>query len=588
MAQNSYFFNAVLKDGVWDREYQAADFARYFGRVLSTGLLHTDEMPGMEVNVESGTLNTLVSVGDAIMKGYYYENTGIVRFNHAIPEPNVDRIDRIVLRLDTRLSERNVLLHLKQGVPAANPVPPPLQRDEFIYELSLTQVPVRANTSQLQQSDLIDERLNEDVCGLVSSLISIPTSQFLEQWNLFFSEKSSEINNISSQYLQQMHDDLIRFNNDWDEWFANQRTEGFVMQPEFTDLEDNFIQFKNQRATPSELGLIKADTNSDGTIMRATSERPGLVKSATESDGTLIIPEPLEYGRYSSELGFNNADLNNVVIIKDKIFLAEKQMDTWTPYKTPGSSSTLTGWSGFAFDVKKVVEQISFKIVNNNTDIQWRLREEGSDVNAPNIREGIVSNGEAKIPAPPLQVGKRYVLEILRIRNVTRYIHGFTSFPDMVGVKIIEISSNGRIFNNSGVFFEFSGVSFTYLDEKYTTGTITEKVKPKRLVGWYNIRHAKQTPVGTAVTLDLLDMNGAAIQTNIPEFFDLTLYDPTAYPELRLRWNLSRTTISTQTPQVINPSISWEGEKENILVDEITGIRFKLVVSNGALMLEEV
>ena len=168
------FFNSAPGD---PRLHQASDFAEYFGSVLFTGLLHVDGVPGLDVNVETGTLNTVVNPGGAIMEGYLYENTSDLILTHGIPEATLDRIDRIVLRLDLRNSERNIKVHVKQGTAAASPVAPVLQRDNFIYELSLAQIRVRANTVQLLQSDLIDERLNENLCGLVKSLITDGVSQ---------------------------------------------------------------------------------------------------------------------------------------------------------------------------------------------------------------------------------------------------------------------------------------------------------------------------------------------------------------------------------------------------------------------------
>ncbi|MED4359477.1 pyocin knob domain-containing protein [Geobacillus stearothermophilus] len=182
MAEISKFFNSAPGD---PRTYQASDFADYFGSVLSTGLLHTDNIPALEVKCDGNDLRTYVTPGKAIIQGYLYENTSNLYLEHALPEPTLDRIDRIVLRLDKRNQSRYIRLFVKQGTPAENPVPPELQRDDFIYELSLAQIRVRANTSTLNPADLIDERLDENLCGLVHSLISIPTSQFQQQWDEF-------------------------------------------------------------------------------------------------------------------------------------------------------------------------------------------------------------------------------------------------------------------------------------------------------------------------------------------------------------------------------------------------------------------
>lgn len=178
MSERYLFFNSNETD---KRYYQAQDFAEYFGSVLSSGLLHTDEVPNLVVSVEAGTMNTVITPGNAIIKGHLYENTTPLKLTHTIPEPTQDRIDRVVLRLDLKNNSRFIKLFVKEGVSAASPTAPSLTRDQFVYELSLAQIRVRKNTVQLLGSDLIDERLDEDLCGLVYSLISIPSDQ-LQNW----------------------------------------------------------------------------------------------------------------------------------------------------------------------------------------------------------------------------------------------------------------------------------------------------------------------------------------------------------------------------------------------------------------------
>lgn len=284
MAQKYKFFNSGLND---PRIYQAADFADYFGSILSTGLLHTDKVPGMAVSVEPSTLNTVVSAGKAIMKGHLYENTTPLTQSHSVPEPDLDRIDRIVLRLDLRNAERNILLHVKEGVSATEPTPPELQRDNFIYEISLAHIRVRANTSSLQPADLIDERLNEQLCGLVYSLISIPTDQFQAQWDLYFNQKKAELQQATDNYEaytleeqqrileatndfvlaviaaeQQLQADLASFNQQWIDWFSNQKTEGYVLNidkgvPGGVAKQDDFAAHEQKVLSEAEYGHVR-------------------------------------------------------------------------------------------------------------------------------------------------------------------------------------------------------------------------------------------------------------------------------------------------------------------------------------------
>lgn len=189
MAEVYKFFNSAPGDERW---YYASDFADYFGSVLCSGLLHTDGNPGLRATVVAGTLTTKVSPGKAIMKGYPYENTSDLTLMHDIPETTLKRIDRIVLRLDLTNASRHIKLFVKKGVSASAPVAPDLQRDQYIYELSLAQVLVRENTTQLLETDLKDERYYEDLCGFVTSLITVPTERFQEEWDTWFKSVQEE------------------------------------------------------------------------------------------------------------------------------------------------------------------------------------------------------------------------------------------------------------------------------------------------------------------------------------------------------------------------------------------------------------
>lgn len=184
MAEIFKFFNSAPGDERW---HYASDFADYFGSVLSSGLISNGDLPvGLQVTVNNGTMTTSVNVGRALIKGYSYENTTPLTLTHSIPEQTLDRIDRVVLRLDLKNASRFIKVFVKEGVSALEPVPPELQRDQYIYELSLAQVRIRKNTSSIVVSDIKDERADENLCGIVQSLITVPTSVFQQQFDTWF------------------------------------------------------------------------------------------------------------------------------------------------------------------------------------------------------------------------------------------------------------------------------------------------------------------------------------------------------------------------------------------------------------------
>jgi len=225
------FFNSAPGDERW---HYASDFADYFGDVLSSGLLHKDGTPNLQVKVNVGTMQTYVEAGKALIQGYQYQNTTPLFLAHGLPEANLDRIDRIVLRLDKRNNARFIRLFVKEGVSATNPVPPSLQRDQYVFELSLAQIRLTKNTSSLEPLKLVDERMKEDLCGIVYSLISVPTSVFQQQWDYWF--------NLKKQTLE---DDMeawqIQQKNDFETWQAIQKQEYLTWIESIKDILDENV-----------------------------------------------------------------------------------------------------------------------------------------------------------------------------------------------------------------------------------------------------------------------------------------------------------------------------------------------------------
>lgn len=219
-------------------------------------------------------MRTYVTPGKAIIQGYLYENTSNLYLEHALPEPTLDRIDRIVLRLDKRNQSRYIRLFVKQGTPDENPVPPDLQRDDFIYELSLAQIRVRANTSTLNPADLIDERLDENLCGLVHSLISIPTSQFQAQWDLYFNAKKDEIDAETLAYEQELANKLIQYENDFNAWFADIQDTGFASS---TDFNAHKADTTKHITAEERIAWNSAEQNAKNFVLQA---KPNLLKNS--------------------------------------------------------------------------------------------------------------------------------------------------------------------------------------------------------------------------------------------------------------------------------------------------------------------
>jgi hypothetical protein len=95
-----------------------------------------------------------------------------------------------------------------QGLPGSNPAPPALVRSGNIYDISIAQVRVPANSTIITQADITDERLNQAVCGLVNSMIRVDTATFQAQWDAFIQSVQNQgfvTVAVFNQHLSEFH-----------------------------------------------------------------------------------------------------------------------------------------------------------------------------------------------------------------------------------------------------------------------------------------------------------------------------------------------------------------------------------------------
>lgn len=180
MAQKYGFFNSV--DG--DRKYDADDIGNYFLKLISDGVFATPAT-AMQVTATSG-MTVSVAAGWGFIKCKYINNTAAAQFTLAAADVVLNRIDRVVIRLDK--DNRTMSLAIKQGTAASTPTAPALTRQSSgIWELSLAQIYVGAGVTSITQANITDERANTSLCGYVTGLIDqIDTTNLFEQYNNAF------------------------------------------------------------------------------------------------------------------------------------------------------------------------------------------------------------------------------------------------------------------------------------------------------------------------------------------------------------------------------------------------------------------
>jgi hypothetical protein len=177
--EKSSFFNSVSGD----RKYKAEEWAEYFASFIANGVF-PNPSTGLQVLADGGMAIT-IKTGKAWINGYFYYNTGDLSITLDTADGVLNRIDRVVVRLD--LQEREISVSVKKGTYSATPTAPELQRDADAYELAIGDVLVGAGAVSITQANITDQRLNTTLCGLVVGTVgTLDTTAFSAQLNAWF------------------------------------------------------------------------------------------------------------------------------------------------------------------------------------------------------------------------------------------------------------------------------------------------------------------------------------------------------------------------------------------------------------------
>ncbi len=92
-----------------------------------------------------------------------------------------------------------------------------------------------------------------------------------------------------------------------------------------------------------------------------------------------------------------------------------------------------------------------------------------------------------------------------------------------------------------------------------TSGTITKTIAPADLKAWGNLKWTQTKPANTDVVCDILDTSDNVLLSDVSSVSDLSSIDISSYASIKTRWTLSRLAGGDTSPQVSNPSWTWEG-----------------------------
>lgn len=115
-----------------------------------------------------------------------------------LPDAILPRIDRIVVSWDTVDYAEKPRIEVLKGMPNNAPTASELTNNTLKRQISLARIYVAAAVSSISADSITDERLDSDVCGLVTDWVSVDTTTIQAQFSALLEKVKTELAQLHS------------------------------------------------------------------------------------------------------------------------------------------------------------------------------------------------------------------------------------------------------------------------------------------------------------------------------------------------------------------------------------------------------
>lgn len=203
------FYNSKNKD----RRYDAIQMSSIFDGIIRDGILQhvgtammVKESTGMMVNV---------GIGRAWFNHTWTLNDALLPLTVPQSEVILNRIDAVILEVDSRESVRANTIKIVKGTPATNPVKPSMIKTNDRWQYPLAYIRVNSGVTSIRQAN-ITNTVGTSECPFVTAplekmSIDALVAQWKDQWSKWFNAQTEE---IQQSYLD--------WEKQWNDWYATQ------------------------------------------------------------------------------------------------------------------------------------------------------------------------------------------------------------------------------------------------------------------------------------------------------------------------------------------------------------------------------
>lgn len=223
MSFASGFFNSVDHD----RLYDATDISRLFDGLIRDGIFAS--IGDCLVVKQSNQMNVTVGTGRAWFNHTWSYNDALYPVTIPPSEILMDRIDAVVLEINSVESVRANSIKLIKGTPSSTPAKPALTNTKEVHQYPLAYVTVGKEVTSIRQAD-IENCVGTSACPFVTGILEvISIEQLIPQWkdilNRFVEENTANFNTWMNGEKQNYQAWLTAAKKEITDWQATSKSD---------------------------------------------------------------------------------------------------------------------------------------------------------------------------------------------------------------------------------------------------------------------------------------------------------------------------------------------------------------------------
>lgn len=223
MSFASGFFNSVDHD----RLYDATDISRLFDGLIRDGIFAS--IGDCMVVKQSNQMNVTVGTGRAWFDHTWSYNDALYPVTIPPSEILMNRIDAVVLEINSVESVRANSIKLIKGTPSSTPAKPALTNTKEVHQYPLAYVTVGKEVTSIRQAD-IENCVGTSACPFVTGILEvISIEQLIPQWkdilNRFVEENTANFNTWMNGEKQNYQAWLTAAKKEITDWQATSKSD---------------------------------------------------------------------------------------------------------------------------------------------------------------------------------------------------------------------------------------------------------------------------------------------------------------------------------------------------------------------------